>query len=180
MLPKIDQEGNLYFIKRPAKNHTQRNTFINIITAPFWIFAAIVGFVSAFVRIFSGKQLLGKSRRDSAKESAKEIIDGCDIDIEHEEKRNIKNSEKYPGYAPRNWELIKIENISNIKTKEDAETALKNAICIHHGVIGYEIINPQTVVISNGNCVFSKQLDGKQDLIVKSRAINRNFTVINI
>ena len=67
-----------------------------------------------------------------------------------------------------------------VSSKEAAETALKNAICIHRGVIGYEIIDPQTMVISNGNCVFSKQIDGKQELIVKSRAINRNFTVINI
>ena len=180
VLPKIDSEGYLYCIRRPRqKENSAGNLLVGIITAPFWIFAALVGFVSAFVRIFAGKQLMGKNNRDSAKESAKEIIDGCEIDIEREEKRNSKSGEKYPGYAPRSWELIRISNISAVSNAEQAQAALKNAEVVARGVIGYETPDTGSAVISNGNCLVYRG-GSKSELIVKKRAINRNFTVTNV
>ena len=180
VLPKIDSNGDLYCIRRPRqKEASVGGMLLGIVTAPFWIFAAIVGFLSAFVRIFTGKQLMGKSNRDSAKESAKEMIDGCDIDVEREEKRNAKSGEKYPGYAPSSWELIRIRDIDRIVSVEQATEAIKKAERVCRGVIGYEITDNGAVVISNGNCIVLR--DGsKSELVVKKRAINRNFTVTNI
>ena len=182
LLPKVANNGDLYCIKRPAQKESSRcNSLISVITAPFWIFAALIGFISVFVRIFSGKQLLGKSKQESVKASAKEIIDGCDIDIEREEKRNTKRGEQYPGYAPHNWELIKIEKGAFITDRDSAKDALKNAVCVHRGVIGYDINDElNAITISNGNCLFCKYNNGRIDLITKSRSINRNFTVVNI
>jgi len=179
LLPKLDSDGNLYCIRRPRKKDgSVGGAVVGLITAPFWIFAALVGFLSAFVRIFTGKQLMGKSNRDKAKESAKEIIDGCDIDIELEEKRNAKAGEKYPGYAPQSWELIKIENGAYIDTEEKAIDALNKAKRICRGVIGFEITE-EGIVTSNGKCILLHN-EGKTELVTKGEAINRNFTVINV
>ena len=180
ILPKIDANGDLYCIRRPRqKESSVGGMLMGIITAPFWIFAAIVGFLSAFVRIFAGKQLVEKNNTRSAKESAKEIIDGCEIDIEREEKRNAKQGEKYPGYAPRDWELIKIKDISGVIASKSEIYAMKNAEKICSGVIAYEVLENGRVVISNGNCVVLR--DGrKAELITKKLAVNRNFTVTNV
>lgn len=180
ILPRVDTDGNLYCIRKPRqKEGSVGGALLGIITAPFWIFAALVGFLSAFVRIFTGKQLMGKSNRESVKESAKEIIDGCEIDIEREEKRNAKAGEKYPGYAPNNWELIKIKGIDAIETEEQAQSAIKNAERICRGVIGYEITENGSVVISNGNCIINRN-GNTTELVTRKIAINRNFTVINV
>lgn len=180
VLPKLTADGSLYCIRKPRqKEGSVGSALLGILTAPFWIFAALVGFISAFVRIFAGKQLMGKNNRDSAKESAKEIIDGCDIDIEREEKRNAKSGEKYPGYAPRSWELIKISNVDAIVSPEQAHSALKNAERVCSGVIGYEIIDGGDVIVSNGNCLIRRS-GSDSTLITKKRAINRNFTVSKV
>lgn len=179
LLPKVDTNGDLYCIRRPVeKRASVGSALIGVLTAPFWIFAAIVGFLSAFVRIFSGKQLMGKSNRDSAKETAKEIVDGCDIDIEREEKRNRKAGDKYPGYAPRSWELIRIPNGANMTDAQLSEAGLKpERVC--RGVIGYELLGDGSFVISNGSCIVH-HYDGGVKLISKAGAVNRNFTVLNV
>lgn len=180
ILPRISTNGDLYCIRRPRKKETSvGGLLIGIITAPFWIFAAVVGFLSAFVRIFTGKQLLGKNNRDSVKESAKEIIDGCDIDIEREEKRNAKNGERYPGYAPSDWELIRIKDVDGIMSVERTSELLNKAERLCRGVIGYELTDNNAAVISNGNCLVFR--DGKRSELVSQKiSINRNFTVTDI
>ena len=176
VLPKVASDGDLYCIRRPRqRERSAGSALVGVITAPFWIFAALVGFVSSFVRIFTGKQLLGKNNMDSAKESAKEIIDGCELDIEREEKRNAKIGEKYPGYAPSSWELVKFKGGAD----GSSSWALKDAITVCRGVIGYEITESGTVVISNGNCLVVRE-GKKSELITKKLSINRNFTVSNI
>lgn len=180
LLPKVDRFGNLYCIRKPIQKESGSNALINLITAPFWIFAGIVGFICAFTRIFTGKQLMGKSNTDSAKESAKEIIDGCDIDIALEEKRNAKSGEAYPSYAPRSWELIMIPNGAYSTTPEQFNSALKNAKTVCRGVIGYELLDDGSYIISNGNCIVHHSLNKEENLIARSRAINRNFTVLNV
>lgn len=179
MMPRIDDSGNLYFIKRPINKASESNVLIDIITAPFWIFAAIVGFICTFTRIFSGKQLLGKNNSVAAHETAQEIIDGCNIDISREEKRNARSKEPYPSYAPKSWELVRIDGGANITSADVACNALKKAHCIRRGVIGYELLDDGTFVISNGNCLIHCSSDSAK-LITKARAINQNFTVNNL
>ena len=55
-------------------------------------------------RINISSNYLNEVCQSVCEHSAKEIIDGCDIDIEREVMRNRKAGEKYPGYAPRSWE----------------------------------------------------------------------------
>lgn len=180
LIPKIDAIGDLYCIRRPTKNTSANGSLIiDIITAPFWIFMGIISFILTFTRIFTGKQLMGKNVGSAAAGSAKEIIDGCEIDIAREEKRNKRSGELNYSYAPRNWELIKLGNASSI-TPETSAAALRDAKVLCHGVIGYELLDDGTFVTSNGNYLIHHLSGGASEVIAKAHGIDRNFTVLNV
>lgn len=180
LVPKIDAHGVLYCIRRPAQDASGNgNLLIDLITAPFWIFMGIVGFILTFTRIFTGKQLMGKNTKNSAAESAKEIIDGCEIDIAREEKRNSRSGDKNYSYAPRNWELIEIGDAASV-TPQTAPHMFKDAKVICHGVIGFEFLDDGTFVTSNGNYLIHHLLNGDTEVIAKAHGIDQNFTVLNV
>lgn len=125
--PKRDKEGNLYAVKRPAKEKSETNPILEILLIPVRIVEAIVGFVQFFVVLFAGKTLVagkggGVNPVREKKITEREIfLDGNRVRVDKELKKNKRFKEKDYGFVPRSRKLVKL-------SKDGAETVLKNGV----------------------------------------------------
>ncbi|MCL2223918.1 MAG: hypothetical protein FWB96_02995 [Defluviitaleaceae bacterium] len=155
--PFEDENGNLYFIRRPFKPPTRRGiSIIDFLTAPFKILRAIGGWLSFFTRSYTGESLntAGANPAKLAQKSAQEIfVDGNLIESEKNLKLNIAAGDKNAGYAPRSWELVK-------RSSSGEETVL------HKSVISY-CVTKNGVIYSNGKYIISENETVKAHFAVK-------------
>lgn len=159
--PRDDENGNLYYIKRPyGTKSSNTDILIDILMFPIRIIKGIGGFLNAFTTLFGGESLRTNSanRAEKAKQkSEKELfIDGNKINAEKAIKENAQRGEKYPGIIPHSWELIK-------KTPDGTETV------IYRGVLDYALCKDSSVIVSNGRALLRCTADGNQELIGKCR-----------
>lgn len=125
--PKRDKDGNLYAIRRPAKERKGGNPLVEILLIPVRIIGAIVGFVQFFTIAFSGKSLVagkegGVNPSKGRKTEEREIfIEGNRIRVDKELKRNKRFKDKDYGFIPRSWQLVRI-------AQSGAETVLKSGV----------------------------------------------------
>lgn len=113
--PITDSDGNIYCIRKPGAERKRENVFLQIISIPVRIVEAIVGFVSTFVKIFTGKPMVsdggnvkgnGYAAKNGKKDRAKIFVNNQMINAEEELKRNQKS--EYGGFIPQEWTLIKV------------------------------------------------------------------------
>lgn len=154
--PMQDSDGNLYCIRKPGAERKRENVFLQILTIPVRIIEAIVGFISAFVTIFSGKPMVSdggnvKGNNSAAKNGKKDrrkiFVNNQLINAEEELKRNQKS--EYGGFIPREWALVKLQ------PKGDGEYEILEEIA--QGVADYCIIEDgeaTKLVYTNGKYVF--------------------------
>lgn len=153
--PKDDEDGNLYFIEKPAEESSGGclQAIWDIICIPYRIIEAIVMFIEAFVTIFTGKGLTKASNRGDVKKQDKTkgeiFIEGNLINAEKEYQNNLKHKDNYAGYAPYSWQLIK-------RDKDGNQTVLA------HSVIDYALLKDGSVVYTNGKHVLLLK-DGKTE-----------------
>lgn len=125
--PERDEKGELYAIKRPAKERAGGNPLLEIVLIPVRIVEAIVGFVQFFVVTFSGKSLVsgkegGSNPAKGRKKKEREIfIEGNRIRVDRELKRNKRFREKDYGFIPRSWQLVRLN-------RDGTETVLKSGV----------------------------------------------------
>ena len=125
--PKRDKDGNLYAVKRPAKENKIGNPLLEILLIPVRILGAIVGFVQFFTVAFSGKSLVagkevGPNPTKGRERKEREIfIEGNRIRVDRELRRNKRFKDKDYGFMPRSWQLVRIG-------QDGAETVLKSGV----------------------------------------------------
>ncbi len=126
--PKRDRGGDLYAIRRPAKEKRAGNPLLEILLIPVRIVEAIVGFVQFFVVAFAGKSLVagkegGSNPAKGREKKEREIfVEGNRIRVDRELRRNKRFKEKDYGFIPRSWQLVRIG-------RDGAETVLKSGVC---------------------------------------------------
>lgn len=116
LVKPIKTEKGFYVIKKPVEEKEKSNPFLEILMIPVRIIQAIVGFVSLFVNMFSGKPLVSEGgRRSNGYSAAKNfkkdekrlfVLNNL-IRVDEEMKKNRK--EEYPSFIPRSWRLEYIE-----------------------------------------------------------------------
>lgn len=123
--PRDDGEGNLYCIKKPARDKRRRgNPFLEILLIPVRILQAIANFIQIFVVFFSGKTLTGGGNNPAKGQnvdSREMFIKGNIVKVDEEIARNKKLKDKDLGFIPASWKLVKIS--------AEGETELKAGIC---------------------------------------------------
>lgn len=125
--PKIAQNGDLYYIKRPNKPKKRGNLFLDILLFPFRILKAIFGFLQAFVMIFGHTSLNSAAEggdnptRGRKTDGRRLFLDGSYIETEKELKRNRKAKEKEAGFIPLTWKLVRFAG--------GQETVIKGGVC---------------------------------------------------
>lgn len=109
--PKQAADGTLYCIRRPTREKTGGNLFLDIVMLPVRLFQAIAMFLQSFVMLFTGKSLTSggdNPAKGRESNSRKLFVDGNLIEAEKELKRNKKYKDGEYGFIPMSWKLVKI------------------------------------------------------------------------
>ena len=174
--PMLDKEGNLICIQKPAEDKESGNSLLNILLAPVRIIEAIVGFVSMFVKVFTGKPLVdgkGKTRSGGAAARMPDeesfLLHNYKLNVEEELKRNEK--EEDGGFIPRSWRLVIFP-----KNQGDFEKgAYQVCVELAKGVADYTLIQEDGEVkflYTNGKRIFLLKPNGE-----KKKLCNTDFCV---
>lgn len=156
--PKDDENGNIYYIRRPYKDKpSNKNILKDIFLFPVRIVKAIGGFLNIFSVMFGGEPLRsdGTKRGEKAKQKSQAdlFIDGNRINAEQILKENENSGDKFPGIIPKSWELV--------KNSDGEETIVKK------GVLDYTICTDGSIIYSNGRALVRINNDGSEELIEK-------------
>lgn len=162
--PKEDAQGNLYFIKMPYKEETKKGfSILHILLMPFIILKAIFGWLNFFSMIYAGKALTSQGANPTKQKeiNPKQLfVEGNLINAEKSLNENKRLGEKYPGIAPRSWELMKMAPGSS-------------PVTIKKGVIDYDINDQGEIIYSNGTFLVKLSEDEKEDLIGKAQLVSK-------
>lgn len=165
--PMLDGKGNLYCIQKSGENEEKGNPLLSILLAPIRIMEAIIGFISTFVRIFTGKPLMegkGKTRSGggAVKMPSEEdfMIHNMRLNVEKEMKNNQK--EEDGGFIPRTFKLVKIP-----KNPDEfiSQRIPGMAVTLASGVADYTLAqeNGETVLLyTNGKRIFAIYENGEK------------------
>lgn len=162
--PREDSKGNIYFIKRPYKENQRSSSSIkDVILIPFKLLKAVFSWMNVFTAKYTGDTLTtaGQNPAKGKQKSQEEIfIEGNLINAEKTLKENKSAGEKFPGVAPRSWELMKL--------KVDGEM-----VCIKKGVIDFDINKNDEIVYSNGKYLVKLLDDSSEETLGKINLVNK-------
>ena len=151
--PYEDGYGNLFYIKRPYKeSHVEPMSLRDILLAPFKIFRAIGGWLNFFTIRYSGQSLKtsGANPAVTPKKTPEQLfVEGNMLKAEKNLKQNTRLGEKYPGYAPSDWQLI-------MRMPSGEEKIIKK------GVLSYCVLPDNTVIYSNGQYIIALKNDNEE------------------
>lgn len=155
--PKDDENGILYYIIRPEKEHKIGffRLLLDIILIPWKLLKAIYYFAEMFTMMFTGKGFTEKSANPAKtmkKSQGMIVIDDNLINAEEEYKKNLRHKDNFAGVAPWSWQLVK-------RTKSGETTNLAN------GVIDYCLLSDGSVAYTNGKHLIVIGTDGKKSKI---------------
>lgn len=152
--PRVDGSGNLYFLKRPRRTAGHAPVLKDILLVPFRLLRAIFGWLQFFTMRNTGEPLLtGGPNPGKARRNLQEVlIDGNLINAEKTLRENSQKGDKYPGIAPRSWELVK-------RGLDGAQTVLKK------GVLDFDVNSDGEIVYSNGKYLVHLGADGNEEIL---------------
>ncbi|MGI6123345.1 MAG: hypothetical protein ACOYIG_04020 [Acetivibrionales bacterium] len=161
--PQTDLYNNLYFIKKPYQGQRDKATLWEIVTIPFKILKAIGKAIEFFTVRHTGDSFTSKGfnpAKSKTMDPREIIINGNIINAEKTFKENKLNGQPYPGIAPKDWELMCLDNKGNLRS-------------IKQGVLGFTINKNGQVVYSNGKYILLLTEDGKEEVLQKIDFIDR-------
>ncbi len=156
--PKQNAKGEIYCIRKPNREKSSGNFFLDVLLFPWRIIEAIIMFIQMFVFAFTGKSMTSNGAnpakgRDT--DSKKLFVDGNLIEAEKEYKRNRKFKDREYGFIPASWKLIKLGS----QDKEDE--------IIESGVCDFAIAGDGAVYFTDGAHVYRK-FEGKTKKIANT------------
>lgn len=164
--PQLDSQHNLYFIKRPYRENNLESNVDNVkavLSAPFKILKAIVGWLDFFTRRYSGESLKKTTGTNPAKVKQKSeeelFIEGNLIRVQQNLANNKQAGDKFAGSIPRSWELIKA-------TPDGTMTVIKK------GVMSYCLADDK-ILLSNGKHVLSIDKDNQETLLLEQKMVRK-------
>jgi len=169
--PKDDENGNLYYMKKPYKKTKRKGLFrslLDVILIPFWLVYGLFKLLSFFAGVAkrSSKKTQDKGFGDNPVRpqnvSERDLfIQNEMINIEREEKKNARKGDKNPGFAPRNIELWRIDKGGN-KAR------------LAKGLLSYDIAENGKIIYSNGRYCFVLETEKDEiKVLFKDKFINK-------
>lgn len=107
IMPKIDAEGSLYYIKAPYKSGRVSGVdhFWDILLFPYRLVLAILAFLNVFSIFFAKKPLKTSGGPDLTEDIGKRLMHNRVVDIQQTMRKEGKKVA-----APREWKLIRFKN----------------------------------------------------------------------
>lgn len=157
-LPKVDEKENLYFIKKPHQSRRESASIFDFFLIPFRLLKALYNWIEFFTIRYTGEPLTSGSsvRAKSKQQDPKEVlINGNIINAAKALKENQLKGEKFPGIAPRTWELMKREKNGDL-------------VSIKKGVLDYDINQREEIIYSNGKYLIKITREGTEEVLEKA------------
>jgi len=154
--PFEDDEGNLYYIKRPYKVGSGKMSAKDMVKAPGKVFRAFGGWLDFVSRRYTGESLKtggANPAKGNPKSQGQLFVDGNLLEADKALKRNAAAGDKNPGFVPRDWQLIR-------------RNAAGNEEVLQAGVMSYSITKGG-IIYSNGKFVISGESATKVHLAAK-------------
>ncbi len=165
LAPKMDKEGNLYYIKRPYRVDSLHNNnfLVDILLFPIRIINAIFNWLNMFSMMYSGKPLTSGSnpaRQDG--DPKKFTIHGNLVDAAKIMNDSSTMGGKHLGIVPRSWQLIK-QSVNGNEEK------------LAEGVIAFDRSADGTIVCCNGKTIYTVENSGKKTTLIKEKFIEKVY-----
>jgi hypothetical protein len=164
VLPRVDGDDRLYFIKRPHKKPgSEKMSFKDFLLVPWRLLRAFYSFLQYFSMRYTGEPLstAGPNPLKAKDKDPRELfINGNLINAERALKENSAKGDAFPGIAPRDWELTRREQDGSLT-------------CLKKGVIDFDVTENGEIVFSNGKFLLKMDREGKEQVIEKTDLINR-------
>ncbi|WP_455375242.1 hypothetical protein [Kaarinaea lacus] len=159
MQPKVDRQGNLYFIRRPyeAQQYGGVNVLLDVILFPFRLLRAVFHYLNFFSLMYSRKPLTSASGPKVEADIKDMLIKGKRIDAEKALRKESRIN-GIPSLVPRSWQLVK-------RTKTGEETILAT------NVASFDITSDDAILFSNGYAVFQLASDNQTQVILRDKLI---------
>ena len=161
--PKVDDQDRLYFIKRPHQKTGKKGmSFKDFLLIPYRLARAVYYWIEFFSIRYTGESLTSAGVNPSqAKNDPKQImINGNIVNAEQALRENRSKGEKFPGIAPRSWELMRREKDGSL-------------VCLKKGVIDFDVTRNNEIVYSNGKYLILIDKAGTERVIDTIDLISR-------
>lgn len=163
LAPKIDKNGNLFYICRPYEKlgsggYPLSKMLIDALLFPFRLSRALFHYLNFFSLIYSKKPLTTASGpKADGPDQRTLLLQGKIIDAERAMREGTKE-EGISSLVPSSWQLMKRDPAGN-------ENVLAKA------VVAFDIDADENVVYSNGNAIYRLNQSGKSELILKANVV---------
>ena len=154
--PRVCQQGNLHFIRRPYEvpKYEASNFLLDTLLFPFRLLRAVFHFLNFFSMMYSRKPLTSASGPAVQTDLKEIILKGKRIDAE-KALRTENKINGIPSLVPKSWQLIR-------RNRQGAEVVLAS------NVVSYDITPEGRIIYSNGRAVFLLGAGDVSTLILKS------------
>ena len=157
--PRVDQQGNLYFIRRPYElpAYGTSNFLVDFILFPFRLVRAVFHYLNFFSLMYSRKPLTSASGPEVQADIKDILIKGKMIDAEKALKKEQRVN-GIPSLVPNTWQLVK-------RTQNGGETVLATSVA------SFDITSDDVIVYSNGYAVFQLDLNNQSYVVLRDTLI---------
>lgn len=163
LLPRENRDGDLYCIRRPRQSQEETGpTFLDVLFMPVRLLRAVFGWLNFFTQRYTGESLLKKDSggnnpaRNRNQSDEEFFIEGNLLNTEQTRKGDALKGEKYPGSAPKNWELVKLGAATSIEV-------------IKRGVLDYSFDTQGGILYSNGRYLLRLSPSGEEEILCEAK-----------
>ncbi|WP_455220728.1 hypothetical protein [Kaarinaea lacus] len=157
--PKVDRQGNLYYIKRPyeAQQYGGGNILLDILLFPFRLARALFHYLNFFSLMYSRKPLTSASGPKVNEDIKDILVKGKRIDAEKALRKEARIN-GIPSLVPKSWQLVK-------RTRTGDETLLAT------NVASFDITSEDFILYSNGYAVFQLASNNESRILLRDKLI---------
>jgi len=157
--PRVDGQGNLYFIRRPyeAPRYSGTNLLLDFLLFPFRLLRAVFHYLNFFSLMYSQKPLTSASGPQVNADLKQMLIKGKRIDADRALRKESKVN-GVPSLVPRSWQLVK-------RTRNGEETILAT------NVASFDITSDNDILYSNGYAVFELDQGHQLKVVLRDKLI---------
>jgi len=161
--PRLDEQGSLYYIRRPYKAPIQKFSFwrflLDIVLFPFRLVFAVFQFLNFFAVRYTGKPLSTSGPAAQREMDIKRMMVWGNM-IDAEKAAREHKGEDAPALVPKSWELIRQSKSGSIEV-------------LARGVLSFDLCEDGSIVYSNGSAISRRHTDGSTERLLVANMIEQ-------
>ncbi|MDP4089864.1 MAG: hypothetical protein Q8930_11415 [Bacillota bacterium] len=163
-LPKEDGRENLYFIKKPYYMSEKKPAagFKDFVLIPVKLLKAVFRFLEFFTMRYTGETFKTRGNNPAKGKQDPKLMFIYEnlVNAEKNMEENRVSGEKYPGIAPRTWELVRLDSSGK-------------SVTVKKGVIDFDITSEGEIIYSNGRYIMKLSKDGKEHMLQETELVSK-------